>query len=765
MSVCNLFRKLSKDTGNFLMFSQYTDDLTRWMVRHNDAKVIPSRFIAMNIDYSNLSDKLETLGLMTTLNEGTPNLMQNYYENACAFFKDYAADNDDFEWTPETSRAIFWNTLRDNGLLTFKDFETDAISDENTGLKIPNEVVYRGDINIQSYTEEDNIGYNEIYCYIPNDAQRTEYCVKVTDDVESVLYPKEYVEGYSADDEGFTGLLNIAIPYNTQYRYNEGMTFLDENDEDLESYSQDDASFQFNTIVVLYDIYQKNGDEDIVTSKDIPLGMYFTGTISEEGEVSNAVTKYWGNSDIYGAGTSYGLRLATRFVATPNATYIKEISIGTDDDNAEFCKVMSSFSESQEKMNQVLSTIEENSLDIKNHLSAFKNYRTNIPYVVQVGDTKYWFVNGKNTNATVQGSFGPQGVTGERGPKGDPGTGPQGVTGLRGVTGYRGTQGPRGYTGNQGLTGLQGITGLRGIQGMTGLRGPIGPTGSKMIFADNTINGDPNTYPNVNAEYCANNHLRGGDYVVLSKDPWNGDVILVVESSGGISGSYPAVGNIRGPQGVTGLRGATGLKGIQGLTGPQGIQGIQGITGLVGPTGPSGGPIGPTGVTGPQGVTGAPGAIQYTAGTNIGISGAEISTLPHVSTRAVVTDEYEETVVQTLTIKEDTAGTVFVNADDNGLNIGFYTPDLETMQPGLGGMSMKVDIIINYDDSFGSDLQPTILSDDNQCRIVIMKEYSLGAIGGINIAPGTMAILSCVYCDSWNTWIVTPHYQDYVVEP
>lgn len=528
MSVCNLFKQISKESGNFLMFSQYTDDLTKYLVRHNDAKAIPSRFIALNVDYSKLRDITND---SDDLNVLLPTYLQNSYENACAFFKDYESSEsnvNNFEFTPEISRNIFWNTF--SNLLTFEDWNTQSTGatgpmaplNTSNNLKFIPEIVYRDNINLQSYTEEDNIGYNEIYCYIPNDAKRKELCVKQQDPLNYVEYPKQYIEGYSSDDVGFTGLLDIEIPSGTQYTYDETVCFWDENKQDLEVKTLDDNSFKFNTVIVLYDIYYNVDNEDYVKYKDIPLGLYITGTINNDGSVTNEITKYVGNSDIYGAGTSYGLRIATRFAATPNATTIKEITVDGGTDYTEFAKVMSSFSESQIKMNDILTTVEQNDLNIKNQLSSFKNYRTNIPYIVNINGTQYWYVNGKNTNATISAAMGPQGVTGPEGPAG------RGLPGLQGVTGMQGATGP---TGIQGVTGLPGPAGL---QGVTGLRGPTGYKGTTGLPGPQGVTGPA-----------------------------------------GVPGEA-------GPEGPAGLQGVTGLRGATGLPGPQGIQGV---TGLRGPAG------------------------------------------------------------------------------------------------------------------------------------------------------------------------------------
>ena len=468
MTVCNLFKELTKDTGNFLMFEQYAEDLTRYLAQHNVAQVQPSRFLALDIDYSainkhNISE--------TDPNRVIPNVIQNYYENACAYFK-YSMNGG--EYTPLISRNAFWNALNDASLLHFDEFTTDAttIFNENdepvispsTGLKWLRELKYRGDINLHSYTEEDCIGYNEVYCYIPGDAPDRRYGVKLNSDVLSLSYDRDLIMGFKEEDQNFEGILDLTVGEGYEYSYSEVISFFDENESDLESYKTEAKKFTFNTIVVLYDIVTEDG----VLFKDIPLGMYLTGKADDKGNIP-VITKYVSNSDIYGAGTSYGLRISTKFNVTPNATYIKEILVNNEDYTSEFIRTLSSFSESQKKMNDILSSVEANNLSIKNHLSSFKNYRTNIPYPVRIGDKMYWFVNGKNTNATLQGTEGLQGVTGERGPAGNPG--PRGVQGIIGPTGLQGVTGPVGITGPRGTTGATGVAGPRGVQGITGPAG------------------------------------------------------------------------------------------------------------------------------------------------------------------------------------------------------------------------------------------------------------------------------------------------------
>ena len=54
MAVCNIFSPLSNPTGNFLMFSNYTDDMNRYRVQDSKYRVAPSKFYAVDVDFANV---------------------------------------------------------------------------------------------------------------------------------------------------------------------------------------------------------------------------------------------------------------------------------------------------------------------------------------------------------------------------------------------------------------------------------------------------------------------------------------------------------------------------------------------------------------------------------------------------------------------------------------------------------------------------------------------------------------------------------------
>lgn len=394
MAICNIFKKLENNNGTFFTFSQYTEDLVANQ-SNSSYKVVPSRFICCDVDYS-LFD-----------NETLPALLQNNFENGCSFLRTKMGK----DWNPDISKNVFWNEVG------YNLFINDSGRDDDLEYSETN-IVYCGDINIQSYSEKDNVGYNEIYCYIPNEAKKLKYEIikKTSQDQYYHEYDKRYICGYTDNDIKFDGLLDIDKAYKVEnsllskpylygiesggigigykYKYSNFLSI------DLSEYkSLDDNKFSFNTIVVFYDIIVNNS----ILYSNIPLGVYFSGII-EGGVMNNSITKFVNNNDIYGSGTSYGLRICNRFTVSQNGTFIKSDTntlLGEDAEYAAISQTMAAMADSQKKMDQLISNINDYQKGIKDHLASFKNYRVNVPYIKTINNIPYWFINGKNTGQKI----------------------------------------------------------------------------------------------------------------------------------------------------------------------------------------------------------------------------------------------------------------------------------------------------------------------------------------------------------------------------
>ena len=85
MSVCNIFNSLNSNTGNFMLFSQYVEDITHNYPEGDNWKVIPTQFVALDIDYSKVDPNMVLNEGKDSLNVGIPKYFQNCFENACAY--------------------------------------------------------------------------------------------------------------------------------------------------------------------------------------------------------------------------------------------------------------------------------------------------------------------------------------------------------------------------------------------------------------------------------------------------------------------------------------------------------------------------------------------------------------------------------------------------------------------------------------------------------------------------------------------------------
>lgn len=202
------------------------------------------------------------------------------------------------------------------------------------------------EINMHSYNEYNGVGYSEIYCYIDNTAK--------------------------------------------PYKYNGGNNIISDLNNINEKFSEDTSvkSAEFNYILVLYD--NINSKTKHTEESNIPLGLYMTGGIEDDKFVGEIVTKFISNDEIYGNGTSYGLRICTRFVngEAREFTFESGDNFGDTDTIAGIGELLNEFRD-----------INKNSITrteyLKEYLSSFKNNKTNIPYVKEVDGISYWFVNGQ----------------------------------------------------------------------------------------------------------------------------------------------------------------------------------------------------------------------------------------------------------------------------------------------------------------------------------------------------------------------------------
>lgn len=348
MAICNIFKSLKKERGTFLMFSQYTEDITNSISDGYNHRVVPSKFIALNGCYEEYD------------NETIADYLTKYFENGCAVCRSAEKSN-----IQDISKSIFWQALDNSGIL-YKNGE----KDQKYTIK------YIGDINIHSFNKYDGVGYYELYLHMSNNIKPLDYILKY--DINDSIESKDHLEGYDIE-------INPVINYSLNG---------ESNFEPITTNSYD--SYDVNTIILLYDVYVG----DVKKYENIPMGIYFTGPI-DNGSMKYGVTMYVSNSDIYGGSTSYALKICSKLVTGPDNLNINEVDVESGY-NSDMIKLLEQMAITHEKMDAILNKTYTCSQNYKDLYAIFKNSQTNVPYIKNVNGVDYWYVNGKRLSpATI----------------------------------------------------------------------------------------------------------------------------------------------------------------------------------------------------------------------------------------------------------------------------------------------------------------------------------------------------------------------------
>ena len=381
MGKCNLLKPLYNNNGNFFIFSQYTEDLTKEYTQKDTYRVVPSKFIALDLNLLNIETSDNE-----SLDDILPGIFQNYYENHCCFWRGY-----DKNWTPNKALDLLFQTFEKYQMVTIKN-------------NYYSNLHYIGDINIYSNQVVDGMTYNEIYCYIPNDAKSYKYELSKLNTVISVEKTSDFICGFEQEalnlqaENKSTYLNNLSL----NAIYDDDKNFYINNNYNLTGVKFENTEivdkFNINTIIVLYDIIDNTGT---IKYTNIPMGIYFTGKTTN-GFINNAITKYISNGEIYDQGTSYGLRICTRYLSQPNIEIFQDnVTIEIDSTPENLTELFSKIAESQVLMETAVNKTVENTKNFKDFYALFKNSNVNVPYIETVAGEPYWFVNGKNTEVKV----------------------------------------------------------------------------------------------------------------------------------------------------------------------------------------------------------------------------------------------------------------------------------------------------------------------------------------------------------------------------
>ena len=419
MAVCNILKDSLQSTGNFILFSQYMEDLARFTAEGQAYRVAPSKFVAMDIDYSSFNSILKTEITTQLESSGYTDInmdqimltyLQDHFENGCSYVKNHLSSDE--QWAPELSSNLFWTAMYNADLLNVQQ-ETPY---SGTSTDVAAAIKYIGDIDIQSYDTVDGFGFSEVFCFVPESARSAWY--QFFEDSEADTFKtdsSDVIEGWYGQEQR-EGICPFGIdrikPIRYRYDHKYWIGGIDGDQVSVFAENPVPVQFQINTLVVLYDVYNEDGT---VIHQNIPMGIYLPSNF-DGGTMQNAITKFVSNDDIYGTGTSYGLRLCTHYVSAPGSDLIyTSFAVQGDDDLINTAEILSQMSETLEKV-QEASAVTAKSIQLNKEMYAlFKNSRTNVPYTKDINGIPYWYVNGRSLGIKASGQPGQRGPQGESG--------------------------------------------------------------------------------------------------------------------------------------------------------------------------------------------------------------------------------------------------------------------------------------------------------------------------------------------------------------
>ena len=371
--------------GTLYVFPSVSKDLTRTFVS-SDYEFKFSHFACLNIPdiysgvFSKDSDlprglyintlmgnyKINSWGSADMCTAITENL-QNYVMNFETAILNGEGDNDDYDNTILTSvsEKIFWNWMRKVGAIKFNESDT---AEEYSSYD-ERVVQYIGNIDVMNTVEIGGDTFEELYIHIPSSvgaSTNVYFRTGAMTDNKNYLnknYPianGEYIRGRSDKDSNpyhdygdekvtisIKSFVDIDTDGNNTYTGDVGHTidFRDSSYDGGAGISNMNAKsledFQFNAVLIYYDILEKTSDPNVKRTATNLYGILFLDNVTDTpGVVSDNtpqghIQKYPKKKEtVYGNGNSYGLKIDlkidtigdsnTNYITVPDENYQKD---------------------------------------------------------------------------------------------------------------------------------------------------------------------------------------------------------------------------------------------------------------------------------------------------------------------------------------------------------------------------------------------------------------------------------------------------------
>lgn len=244
--------QLSNDESTYITFSKALLDLDEAIV--NDTEYYFSKVVALNLpNWQNALGKMyadlgsfDTLGTSRQDNPNIviPKMFQHYMEN---IMRQECSQNPDNPYIEEIAELAFWKTL--NKLkISYSDIRRKEQPDgDSASNKI---VVFANDIITSNFTRvENNNGWGEIICQIPNKCQVLTPSFRFVNNLKSVIVP-DVNEKFTDDLEQRPIYDTVDGNYAYDFSNQETRMVLDFDKFTYDTVTK--SSFKFNVLLLFY---------------------------------------------------------------------------------------------------------------------------------------------------------------------------------------------------------------------------------------------------------------------------------------------------------------------------------------------------------------------------------------------------------------------------------------------------------------------------------------------------------------------------------
>lgn len=271
-----IFDEIRAKDSTVYSFTTNNQDLTRLISDAGSQTSVPSKFVCLKLPkWADVPDgerqlfldpaQFGTTPLITDPNQLVPALLQNYVENLVGY--SFLDDNTTFDLT----EIAFWKMLSRVGALSL---------DEQNGKLVdtlPDDLIqYIGDINILNHLKYKGQEYTELYMHIPHDARKV---VNPTWEISNSIQGFNKLPLSESGEEFALGLENDVNTINRAiYEELAGGGFtsfydfaqsVDRAKLDFNDYGSINEDFEFNAILIYYDVITTNSQGNRTTRRKL----------------------------------------------------------------------------------------------------------------------------------------------------------------------------------------------------------------------------------------------------------------------------------------------------------------------------------------------------------------------------------------------------------------------------------------------------------------------------------------------------------------